>query len=86
LGKWRRSSRFIITATDEENYAYPWWYDEGEIPDCEPCFEHYFFTRISQGYDDYSSYTYADTQTQIEWPYQEPLYDDQLTYTWFEWW
>ena len=77
------TGRFIITSTDQYNYANAYNYS---IPNDEPYFEHYFFSRISQGYGDYSSYTYAVTQTQNEYPDQEPMYDDEIAYTWFEWW
>ena len=79
------SDRFIISSTDTDNYAWP-WKNHGSIPNVEPSFEHFFFLRISQGYSDRSSYFYAVTETQNDWPNQEPMYDDQIAYPWFEWW
>ncbi len=77
------SNRFIISTTDHDHDSYPYTQN---IPNCEPCFEHYFFSRISQGYGDYSSYTYAETQTESAHPLQDPMYDNEISYTWFEWW
>ncbi len=79
------ANRFIITTTDEDSLAYR-WFDGDPIPNVEPSFEHFFFERISDGYSDSSAFTYATTETQDDWPYQDPLYDDQLSYTWFLYW
>ena len=90
------SNRFVISTTEQDKVAYSY---SSNVPNDEPCFEHYFFYRLSCGdsgtsaYDSAKSSTiqfYEDNIEPYPWPIDKgpqcPLIDNQLAYTWFEWW
>ncbi|MHA1419446.1 MAG: C13 family peptidase, partial [Candidatus Heimdallarchaeaceae archaeon] len=87
-----QSGRFIITESDCDTVAYLMDF----VPD-ESVFSYYFFYRLACGDSGSSAYETARTLTisyyeenieggEYDEEPQYPMKNDQIAYTWFEWW
>ena len=88
----KQSGRFVITESNTTTTAYCF----DDWPD-ESIFSYYFFNRLSCGDSGTSAYNSAKSslilfyETYIEGEegeggIQMPMKNDQIAYTWFEWW
>ena len=88
------TGRFVITESDCDTVAYLF----DSVPD-ELIFSYYFFYKLECDFSDINAYNSARTLTILYYeeniePYsypidqgpQYPMRNDQIAYTWFEWW
>ena len=73
----KSSNRFVISTTDHYNSAWAVY---------DPRFTYYFFEALYSGKSDNEAFSYAKSNAQSEHPTQNPMYNDQMAYTWFKWW
>ena len=72
---------FVIATTDHDNYAYC----VSPVPSVG-VFSQGFFSRLSSGYTDSLAYTFARYDAINAHSDQNPMKDDQCSYTWFQYW
>ncbi len=85
---------FVITESNSSSPAYAL----DSVP-AESAFSHYFYYGLDSDYSDTVAYNYAKSHTEeyyeneiepedypIDQGPQYILKDDQILYTWFEWW